>query len=118
LGELFKKMNLKQKDIVLLHFPFAHLKASKIRPAVVVSNNDLNNKGRDCLFIPLTSVPKKEPYSLQINQEDLSAGKLYFTSRARADKITAIERSLVIEKIGILNEDTMNQVKSKIISLF
>jgi hypothetical protein len=32
-------MNLEQRDIVLLRFPFPNLGGSKVRPAIVISNN-------------------------------------------------------------------------------
>ena len=89
---LKEKMIVNQKDIVLLSYPFSNLEGSKIRPAIVVSNDVFNKKSADCIAIPLTAIIKDEPYSIIINQEDLSSGKLIKQSRARADKIFAVEK--------------------------
>ena len=76
-------MEIKQKDIVLLPYPFTDLKGKKIRPALVVSNDSVNSKSKDCIMLPLTSVIKDEPYSIAINQEDLSSGQLIKSSRIK-----------------------------------
>ena len=44
-----------QRDIVLLTFPFSDLKSSKIRPAIVLSNDEYNSQFEDFVAVPLTS---------------------------------------------------------------
>ncbi len=111
-------MNVKQKELVLLRFPFSNLEGGKVRPALVVSNNLFNNKSDDCIMIPLTSVIKDEPYSRLIKQEDLEIGKLLKTSRVRTDKIFAVEKNLIEMKIGILHNDCFNSIRKQISSIF
>lgn len=111
-------MNIEQKSLVLLPFPFSDLKTEKVRPALVISNNLFNNQSADCLMVPLTSVIKEEPYSMIINQEDLYSGKLLKTSRIRIDKIFSVEKDLIITNIGLLQEETFERIKSKIFKLF
>ena len=107
-----------QKEIILLPYPFSDLGGKKVRPALVVSNNAFNKKSSDCIMVPLTSVIKDEPYSVVINQEDLSSGKLIKTSRIRADKIFSVEKSLVRKKIGIIKDNAFEKVKSEIFRIF
>jgi mRNA interferase MazF len=111
-------MTVQQKEIVLLPYPFSDFARKKVRPAIVVSNNYLNTKSDDCIMIPLTSVIKEEPYSVLINQEDLSTGKLLQQSRARADKIFTIEKASIFMKIGMVNDKTFGKIKSEIEKMF
>ena len=111
-------MNITQKEIVLLPYPFTDLEGTKVRPALVLSNNDFNKKSDDCIIIPLTTVIKDEPYSILINQEDLSSGKLLRPSRIRVDKIFTVEKRLVMMKIGTVNNITFEKVKSELTKIF
>ena len=111
-------MNLKQRDMVLLPFPFSDLEGSKVRPAVVISNDEFNRKSFDVLMVPVTSVIKEESHSVLIEQKDLSSGKLLKKSRMRIDKIFNVEKNLVIMKIGLINRDTFDKIKKKILKLF
>jgi len=107
-------MNIKQKNIVLLPYPFTDLEGTKVRPAIVISNDNLNKKSDDCIMVPLTTVIKDEPYSILITQENLSSGKLLKPSRVRADKIFTVEKKLVMMEIGTINDTTFKRIKSEI----
>lgn len=50
------------------------------------------------MIVPLTTGVKEEPYSVLLKQENLVYGKLIKESRVRADKITSIEKNLIIFK--------------------
>ena len=108
-------MTVQQKEIVLLPYPFSDLQRTKVRPAIVVSNNIFNKKSDDCIMVPLTTVIKDEPYSIIISQEDLASGKLLKPSRVRADKIFAVEKGLIIMKIGVINDKTFDNIKEEIV---
>lgn len=108
---------IEQEEIVLLSYPFSNLKEGKIRPAIVVSNNDFNKKGDDLILVPLTSVLKEEPYSFIIEQKDLFAGKLIKPSRIRIDQIFCVDKSLIIKKIGKIKEEILKQIKKEIDTL-
>ncbi|MDG7043262.1 MAG: type II toxin-antitoxin system PemK/MazF family toxin, partial [Nitrososphaerota archaeon] len=45
---------LSQRDIVLLSFPFSDLKSSKVRPAIVMSNDGYNRSSEDFIAVPIT----------------------------------------------------------------
>lgn len=110
-------MNVNQKELVLLPYPFSDIEGSKVRPALVISNNFFNKKGKDCIMVPLTTIIKDEPYSIIINQQDLNSGKLLKPSRIRIDKIFNIEKNLVIMKIGTVNNKILENVKQEIIKI-
>jgi len=111
-------MKINQKEIVLLPYPFSNLEGSKVRPALVVSNNEFNKKSDDCIMIPLTTMIKNEPYSTIIEQKNLSFGKLLKTSRIRADKIFCVEKNLVKMKIGKLKNSSFEKIREEIFKIF
>lgn len=110
-------MNFQQKEIVLLPYPFSNQEGSKVRPAMIISNNNFNKRSEDCIMIPLTSVIKEVLYSVLINQEDLNSGKLLKPSRIRIDKIFTIRQDLVRMKIGVINNKTFEKIKLEIFKL-
>ena len=111
-------MNINQKEVVLLPYPFSNLEGIKVRPGLVVSNNQFNKKSDDCIMVPLTTIIKNEPYSIIIDSENLSSGKLIKQSRIRTDKIFSVEKSLIRMKIGTLNDNSFDKVNEEISSMF
>lgn len=111
-------MEIQQKELVLLPYPFSNLEGTKVRPALVVSNNSFNKKSDDCIMVPLTTVIKDEPYSVVIEQGNLSSGKLLKSSRIRTDKIFCVEKNLITMKIGKLKDYSFEKVKQEILRIF
>jgi|SRR3989344_5091084 len=107
-----------QRELVLLPYPFSDQKGSKVRPAIIVSNDNFNRRCEDCLMVPLTTIIKDEPFSLMINQDSLESGKLLKPSRARIDKLFTIKKSLIIMKIGKINDKTLEKIKFEINRIF
>ena len=112
------KMQGNQKEVVLLPYPFSKLERTKVRPALVVSNNQFNKRSDDCLMVPLTTIIKDKPYSVIIKQDNMLSGKLLKPSRIRADKIFCVEKNLITMKIGKLKDNSFEKVKEKIFKIF
>jgi len=111
-------MNVNQKDLILLPYPFSDQKGSKVRPAIVVSNNVFNEDCQDCILVPLTTVIKEVPYSLLVRQSDLSSGKLLKESKVRVDKIFALNKRLVIMKVGRIGDECFGKIRREIVRIF
>lgn len=111
-------MEAKQRELVLLPYPFSDLEGTKVRPAIIMSNDSFNSRGNDCIMVPLTTVIKDEPYSVIIDQQNMSSGDLIKPSRVRADKIFAVEKDLITMKIGFINEKTFEKIKQEIHKMF
>ena len=108
---------MKQQDIVWVKLPFSNLEDSKIRPAVIVSNNEYNKNSQDVLVSAITSNLEERPYSLLIDTKNLSHGKLPLKSRIRADKLIQVEKNLIINAFGKLENRTFDLVIKEIIKL-
>jgi len=111
-------MIFQQKELVLLPYPFSDHGGSKVRPAIIVSNDNFNKRCEDCVMVPLTTVIKDEPFSLIVNQDSLESGKLLKQSRIRIDKIFTIKKGLIIMKIGKINNKTIEKIKFEISKVF
>ncbi len=111
-------MIFQQKELVLLPYPFSNQGGSKVRPAIIVSNDNFNKRCEDCVMVPLTTVIKDEPFSLIVTQGNLESGKLLKQSRIRIDKIFTIKKNLIIMKIGKVNDKTIEKIKFEINKVF
>ncbi|VVB80812.1 PemK-like, MazF-like toxin of type II toxin-antitoxin system [uncultured archaeon] len=109
-------MNVKQKDVVLLPVIFSDQTEIKVRPAVVISNNEINEMSDDVMLVPLTSVLKEMPYSIMLTDKNLADGRLAAPSRARADKIFTADKSLIQRKIGTIQQDILSVIKQEIMN--
>ncbi|MBU0958484.1 MAG: type II toxin-antitoxin system PemK/MazF family toxin [Nanoarchaeota archaeon] len=111
-------MVFNQKELVLLPYPFTDQKGSKVRPAVIISNNQFNVRCEDCVMVPLTTIIKTEPYSFVIQQKDLEKGNLLKSSRVRIDKLFTVNKSLILMKIGKINDKTFLKIKNEVFRIF
>ncbi|HZW56948.1 MAG TPA: type II toxin-antitoxin system PemK/MazF family toxin [Nitrososphaerales archaeon] len=93
-------MVVQQRDIVLLRFPFSDLQGSKVRPALVISNDSYNSKSGDFIAVAITSNLKTRGYSIPLTNEDLQEGKLIVNSKIKPDKIFSANKKLVRMNIG------------------
>ncbi|MGI0057975.1 MAG: type II toxin-antitoxin system PemK/MazF family toxin [Nitrosarchaeum sp.] len=106
-----------QRDIVLLNFPFSNIKQSKVRPALVLSNDKYNIKSKDILVVPLTSNLEQTNYDMLITNKNLEKGNLIVESRVRVDKIFSVEKKLVKMNIGQVNNPTFLKITAILSSL-
>ncbi|MBI3842937.1 MAG: type II toxin-antitoxin system PemK/MazF family toxin [Thaumarchaeota archaeon] len=106
-----------QRDIVLLSFPFSDLKSSKVRPALVLSNNEYNRKFEDFIAVPLTTNLKSRDYSVLVSNRDLESGRLIVDSNIKVDRIFSVSKKLVRMNIGRINRDIHSRIKKIIVEL-
>lgn len=67
----------KQKGIVLIRYPFSDFSNFKLRPVLVVSNDNYNQTFPDILLCGITSNLFQDAYSFQLSNTDLESG--FFT---------------------------------------
>lgn len=110
-------MKYKKGDIVIIGFPFSDLSKTKKRPALIISNDTVNNTG-DYLMVQVTSKIRNDSLSFPINKVDFVNGKeLPLLSCIRLHKIFLLNESLIISKNTAVNANFLSSVIDKITAL-
>jgi len=110
---------MKKGTIVLTPFPFTNLQKSKLRPALVVSQD---SDGHDTIFAFITS-QIKEPISevsllLEVNHPDFKETGLKKESLLKLDKLVTLEKTILLGRLGRLSDDLMLKVDEKLKIVF
>jgi len=108
---------ISQREIILLSFPFSDLRTSKVRPAIVISNNEYNSKFDDIIAVPLTTNLKFRDYAFVITNKDLDRGRLIKDSNVKVDRIFSVDKNLVRFTIGRVNRNVHRMIKEIISEL-
>ena len=98
-------MMFNKGDVVFVSFPYSDLSSSKKRPVVVLAE-----KGDDLIVCAITSNPDSEGLSLG----ELQEGNLTFQSKVKYWNIFTFTKSLVVRKIGRINNNDHVQLIQKI----
>lgn len=106
---------MKQKEIILIPFPFSDQTGTKVRPALILSNNQFNESSEDILVCAITTNMKKNEYTIIIKQEDVENGILYADSAIKTETIIKIDKKLIMKRIGSVHDKIFSQVIEKII---
>lgn len=97
-------------DIVLIPFPFSDLSSVKNRPSLVVATL----KGDDIILCQITSQSREDKDAIAITNKDFKKGKLNITSYARPTKIFTADTSIIINKVGELQDEKIREVENKL----
>ena len=107
-----------QRDILLVPFPFSDQSGKKVRPVLVLSNNNFNRFGEDIVVCAITSNLKQTRYSTLIDETNLETGKLHEKSLVKVDSLLKVNKNLIIKNIGTLNKTTFQKVKNILRDIF
>lgn len=94
-------------DVVLLPFPFSDLSAHKKRPVLILKAANVHG---DFLAVQITSQPGYEG-ALVLEQGDFSIGLLPKKSFVRPDKLVTLNKSLIVQRMGILTDEAFARVQ-------
>lgn len=100
---------IEQRAVLLVPFPFSDQSGRKVRPVVVISNEDFNRYSDDILVIGLTSNLTKDKYSLDMDNNDLEEGKLFTKCYIKVENILKIDKELVLKKIGRIKKEKFSK---------
>lgn len=109
------KTNYRQGDVVLLPYPFTDLSATKKRPVVILSRDEVN---RELVIVAkITSVARNDEFTFEIRASDLDI-PLSKRSEVRTNEVFTAHKSLIIKKISRFKKPSLalvaEQVKSHI----
>jgi mRNA interferase MazF len=105
----------RQRDIVLVRFPFSDRSGQKVRPVLVLSNDAYNQRSADVLVCGLITNLRPMPCSIVVDVTDVEQpGTLRHRSKIKADAIASLEQSLLIKPIARLKPSVFRQVVAEI----
>jgi mRNA interferase MazF len=108
----------KQRDVVLVPFPFSDLSGQKVRPVLILSNNAYNQQSEDVVVCGLTTNLRPAPYSIIVDVMDVEQpGTLRHKSKVKADTLASLHQSILIKPIARLKLPVFRQVVSEIENL-
>jgi mRNA interferase MazF len=107
-------MNLQRGDVVLCRMPMPStgLQEFKIRPAVIISGNRLNEILDDVMVVPCTSNTSRTLTATQylIIGEEIAIAGIKIESVIRCESIFTLNKSMILRRLGSLSSETMNEV--------
>lgn len=112
-----EEISLMQRDIVLLPFPFSNQEGTKVRPAVVLSNNSFN-RGEDVIVSAVTSNVSLKGFSVLIDAKDLELKNIRDGCCVKVESILKIDKRLVMKQIDRLKPECFARVRRKLDEIF
>ena len=108
---------IEQRDLLLVPFPFSDQSGRKVRPVIVIGNNEFNQDSEDVIVIGVTSNILKDKYTINLNNEDLDEGKLITTCCIKIENILKLDKEIIIKKIGKINMTTLKKVINGLLTI-
>ena len=112
-----EEISLKQRDIVLIPFPFSDQTHAKVRPTLIASNN-VFNQSEDIIVLGITGNLTKNQFKIPIEKKDLELRKIKEESCIKVENILKIKQKLVLKKIDSLKEEPFERVITTVKKLF
>lgn len=109
--------NFEQGEILLISFPFSDLSTRKKRPVLVLSKKKYNDSSSEFICCGITSNLDNKSHSVLIERKDIRGGSIPKTSRIKFNKIFTLEKSLVVKKLGRIDDKKFHQVQEALIEI-
>lgn len=102
----------KQREIVVIPFPFTDLSTHKQRPCLILSNQNYNNSSEDVVVLALTSsiTYANDIFSIRVDNQDMESGDIPKTSFVRVGKIFTAQKTLIKKRVSLLRERKFQEV--------
>ena len=106
-----------KKDLLLVPFPFSDQSGRKVRPVIVISNNEFNSYSDDVIVVGVTSNISKDKYTINLTNNELDEGKLSTTCCIKVENVLKLDKELIIKKIGKINKETLKKIIDKLFEI-
>lgn len=106
-------MNFAQWEIVYIKFPFTDLSNYKLRPALVISNNNYNKKG-NLMLIWIFWNEWISDFSLLLDENNIESWKMLKQSFLRFQNIFTLDKALVERKIWKVKKAFLQNIYTKL----
>jgi mRNA interferase MazF len=110
-------ISFEQGEILLISFPFSGLSTTKKRPVLVLSKKRYNDSSSDFICCGITSNLDNKSHSVLIERNDVRGGSIPKTSRIKFNKIFTLEKSLVVKRLGRIENKKFHQVREALIEI-
>ncbi|NOT59640.1 MAG: type II toxin-antitoxin system PemK/MazF family toxin [Acidobacteria bacterium] len=104
----------KQREIVLVPFPYSDLSRLKRRPVLIVSNDDYNQNFPDVLVCVISTNLHQDGYSVVLSNDDLEVGILPESSNVRAHKLFTVHQDEIVKRFSQVKSEYFEKVADKI----
>ena len=110
-----KLADLDRGSVVLVAFPFTDLTATKVRPALVLSSENLHRARRDVILAAISSVVRGKDRDTAVvvllkGSEGFAGSGLRVTSAVDCGKLVTVQGTLVLKRLGRLGNGAMRRV--------
>jgi mRNA interferase MazF len=105
--------------VVLVPFPFDNLSATKVRPAVCLTN-PVGKYSHIILAFITSQIPTnllETDIVLDTSHPDFTASGLHKPSTIRLDHLMTVRKSLIQRELGTLSSDTQDKIAEKLCNL-
>jgi mRNA interferase MazF len=100
-------------QVVIVHFPFSDLTASKLRPAVILAQ-----AGRgDWILCQITSKPYGDANAIRMDASDFALGSLHVVSFARPGKLFTAHSNLIATCVGALLPAKFLSIRTAVVQM-
>ena len=100
-----------QRDIVLVPFPFSDLSHRKVRPVLIVSNDEYNQRSSDVVVCGPTTNLAPAPCSVLADTADVEdPGTLRHKSRIKVSALASLGRSVLTKRVARLRPRLFTEV--------
>jgi len=108
---------MEQRDLLLVPFPFSDQKGKKVRPVVVISNDEFNINSEDILVVGVTSNLSKNKYAVILTNKDMEEGRLLDECCAKPENILKMDKEIIIKTIGKIKKEKFDLIIDKILKI-
>ena len=108
-------MNVRRGDVVLVDYLFSDRTGSKVRPCLIVQNDQYNQRLDDTIVAAISSNTSRAAtlpthFIIDVSTIDAKQSGLLFDSAVQCENLVTVDSQFIIRKIGILPPSMMSSV--------